>query len=166
MAFTFVFALRNLKLVDLGPLLFLEHFSVCTGWSRQWSSHGVIRLAHSIVSGGSSGRAPKWSISALNDGRDPLFSTIFSRTCDRSSIDLVQKCSVIFLPQQTTADMIWARSEPRDPRFSTSKTALCPQVAQKSGSESVRSILLRSCLKSTSGTLTRLHSFEIAPAAQ
>ena len=67
------------------------------GWSRQWSSHGVIRLAHSIVSGGSSGRAPKWSISALNDGRDPLFSTIFSRTCDHSSIDLVEKCSVIFL---------------------------------------------------------------------
>ena len=39
----------------------------------------------------------KWSISALNDGRDPLFSTIFSRTCDHSSIDLVEKCSVIFL---------------------------------------------------------------------
>ena len=35
----------------------------------------------------------KWSISALNDGRDPIFSTIFSRTCDRSSIE----CSVIFL---------------------------------------------------------------------
>ena len=38
----------------------------------------------------------KWSSSALNDGRDPLFSTIFSRTCDHSSIDLVEKCSVIF----------------------------------------------------------------------
>ena len=108
----------------------------------------------------------KWSSSALNDGRDPLFSTIFSRTCDRSSIDLVQKCSVIFLMTTPPPDRIWARSEPRDPRFSTSKTALRPQVAQKSGSESVRSILLRSCLKSTSGTLTRLHSFEIAPAAQ
>ena len=73
--------------------------------SRQWSSHGVIRLAHSIVSGGSSGRAPKWSISALNDGRDPLFSTIFSRTCDRSSIDLVQKCSVIFLMTNDGQDL-------------------------------------------------------------
>ncbi len=36
-------------------------------------------------------------------------------------------------------------------RFWTSKTALLPQVAQKSGSEASRSILLTSSLKSSSG---------------
>ena len=90
----------------------------------------------------------KWSISALNDGRDPLFSTIFSRTCDRSSIDLVQKCSVIFLHQ--TNKQTNKRRTGFWPDRSLANAGL---VAQKSGSESVRSILLRSCLKSTSGTL-------------
>ena len=51
-----------------------------------------------------------------------------------------------FATRTGTAHRISARSEPPGSRFSTSKTALLPQVAQKSGSEASRSILLTSSL--------------------
>ncbi len=81
----------------------------------------------------------------------PVFERFFRVLTVFSSIDLVQKCSVIFCDIKQTTDRISARSPGRGSRFSTSKTALLPQVAQKSGSEASRSILLTSSLKSSSG---------------
>ena len=113
-------------------------------------------------------REQKWSSSAFNDGRDPLFSTIFSRTCEDSSIDLLQKCSAILLGTSTDrqTDRFWPDPEAGGSRFRLPKVPVSPQVALKTGPIHKSQILLTSRLKSTSGALPRLHSLKIAPSAQ
>ena len=80
-----------------------------------------------------------------------------------SSIDPVQKCAA---KKKLPTDRIRSDPEAGGSRFRTPKTPVSPQVAPKTGSAHKSQILLTTRLKSTSGTLTHLHSLEVAPSAQ
>ena len=104
-------------------------------------------------------------VQSRNTLQKPLFDRLFCVLALLSSIDMVQNSAVKKKDIKRT-NRFGPDPEAGGPRFRTPKTPVSPQVAQKTGPTTKSQTLLTTRLMSTSGTLTHLHSLEVAPSAQ